>query len=234
MTKKIIVGLVGAGCLGRAIMKQILRRAEFEYLICDKVKTKAKQLAEEIECRAVSIKETVKMADYIYLALPPTAMRLFLMEHEMDFKKNAAIINLSTSVDSKELESVLKRKDISVIGIKPVCQATAMREGRKVVFVSSSNSEKLNAIKDMLCEIGEVIIDEEMKVQKINEYATLRALELIIQLEKDLEELNLDNRVKNCAIGTVAVGTLMDYPYVKENINEYITILIKKYDLALY
>ena len=122
MTKKIIVGLVGAGCLGRAIMKQILRRAEFEYLICDKVKTKAKQLAEEIECRAVSIKETVKMADYIYLALPPTAMRLFLMEHEMDFKKNAAIINLSTSVDSKELESVPKRKDISVIGIKPVCQ----------------------------------------------------------------------------------------------------------------
>lgn len=73
MTDKIIVGLVGTGNLGRAIMKRILRKPELEYVICDKIEEKAKQLAEETECKWASIQETVKMADFLYLALPPSS-----------------------------------------------------------------------------------------------------------------------------------------------------------------
>jgi hypothetical protein len=50
---------------------------------------------------------------------------------------------------------VLNRQDIEVAGIKPVFQATAMGKGRKVVFLSSSKSEKLSIIKEMLSEAGD-------------------------------------------------------------------------------
>lgn len=234
MTDKIIVGLVGTGNLGRAIMKRILRKPELEYVICDEIEEKAKQLAEETACKWASIQETVKMADFLYLALPPVAIDTFVEAHEADIKENGIIINLSTSIDSIQIQNVLKRQDIEVIGIKPVCQATAMGEGRNVVFFSSSKSEKLSVIQEMLCEAGNVIEEEEMKVQRINEYATVRALELIIQLEKDLEQFDVSEEVCKSAIGTVAVGTLMDYPYTKENVNVYITNLVEKYKLKLY
>lgn len=58
-------------------------------------------------------------------------------------------------VDSAQIQNVLNRQDIEVAGIKPVCQATAMREGRKVVFLSSLKSEKLSIIKEMLSEAGD-------------------------------------------------------------------------------
>lgn len=234
MTDKIIVGLVGAGNLGRAIMKRILRKPELEYMICDEIEKKAKQLAEETGCKWASIQKTVKMADFLYLALPPAAMDAFVKAHETDIKENGTIINLSTSIDSTQMQNMLKRQDINVIGIKPVCQATAMGEGRKAVFFSSSKSEKLCVIQEMLCDAGNVIEEDEMKVPRINEYATVRALELIIQLENDLKQFDACEEVRKSAIGTVAVGTLMDYPYTKENVNGYITNLIEKYQLKLY
>ena len=234
MTDKIIVGLVGTGKLGRAIMKRILRKPELEYVICDEIEEKAKQLAEETACKWASIQETVQVADFLFLALPPVAMDVFAEAHEVDIKENGTIINLSTSIDSTQIQNVLKRQDIEVIGIKPVCQATAMEEGRKVVFFSSSKSEKIYVIQEMLCEAGNVIEEEGMKVQRINEYATVRALELIIQLEKDLEQFDVSEEVRKSAIGSVAVGTLMDYPYTKENVNGYITNLVEKYQLKLY
>ena len=59
-------------------------------------------------------------------------------------------------------------------------------------------------------------------------------MELIIQLEKDLEQFDVSEEVRKSAIGSVAVGTLMDYPYTKENVNGYITNLVEKYQLKLY
>lgn len=50
---------------------------------------------------------------------------------------------------------MLNRQDIEVAGIKPVFQATAMGKGRKVVFLSSSKSEKLSIIKEKLSEAGD-------------------------------------------------------------------------------
>lgn len=234
MEEKIKIGLVGTGNLGRALMKRFIRESKYEYIICDEIDKKSIQLAVEMECRAASIIDTVEEADFLFLALPPIIILPFITEQAEKIKKDGTIINLSTSVDTMRIQSVLKRKDIEVVGIKPVCQASAMGEGRQVVFFSSSQSGKMQIIKTLLSKAGEVIQEDEMKVKKINEYATLRALELIIQLKQDLEQFQAEDKVLKSAIGNVAVGTLMDFPYTKENVNGYITNIINKYHLRLY
>lgn len=232
MTKNII-GLIGAGCLGEALMHRFSVSCEYEYLVCDICEEKALKVSERTGSTMSSIDFVVKHADYIFMALPMAIIEEFIIKYENKFKSNCVLINLSTSLNTLDLQKKIHRGDLEVIGMKPVCQASALKSGGICVFYSSSKSKYLDVVKKILKPLGKVLVGDEMLVSKINEYATLCSLELIIKLEKYLKSLGVDDEVKKAVVVTVAGGTLMDYPYNSGNINDYIKHLVEKYQLEL-
>ena len=233
MTKSII-GLIGAGCLGEALMHRFSVSCKYEYLVCDICEEKALKVSECTGSTMSSIDSMVKHADYIFMALPMAIIEEFIIKYENKFKSNCVLINLSTSLNTLDLQKKIHRSDLEVIGLKPVCQASALKSGGTCVFYSSSSKSKhLDVVKNILKPLGKVFVGDEMLVSKINEYATLCSLELIIKLEKYLKSLGVDDEVKKAAVVTVAGGTLMDYPYNSDNFNDYIKNLVEKYQLEL-
>lgn len=228
------IGIIGSGNLGCAIASCLSRKSNLTMVLGDVLEEKAKEASAKMNCQSMDVEQMVKELDIIFLALPPQAMESFIVENEVSFRQGSIIVNLSTGKDTMEIQEKMQRNDIDLIGLKPVCQATALESMEKTVFLTSSKSENLELLSDLLSKVGKIYRNEEMQVQKINELATLRALELIIQVRKDLEQFQVEDDVLDCAIKSVALGTLMDFPYTKERKNDYIDRLVEKYGLNLY
>ena len=230
MLNDIKVGVVGVGKLGKVIAKKI--PSDISLYVCDLNEEKAKLVSSEVGCLFAKTEEVIKNCDYLFLALPPNVMVQFCIENSVVFKQDSVLLNLATSVDTNEIIQNIAREDISVIGTKPVCQSTALERGHKVIFITSSdNLKQQEIIQSLIVNMGTIHMGDEMVVREINEIATQKALKLIIDVKNELCKLGIEECIVENAIRTVAVGTLLDYPY--KEINGYISNLLNKYNLKL-
>jgi len=228
MLNDIKVGVIGVGKLGKVIAKKI--PSDISLYVCDLNEEIAKVVSSNISCFCNKTEAIIKDCDYLFLALPPNVITKFCTENSHMFKANSVLLNLATSVDTEEIITNINRADISIIGLKPVCQSTALEQGQKVIFVTSSDNQKQHDIlKYLLVNMGTILIGDEMMVRDINEIATKRAMELIINLKNELMEIGINEDIVEVAIKTVAVGTLLDYPY--KDVNGYIANILNKYNL---
>lgn len=226
---ELVIGIVGAGKLGSVLAEKLAKAGHV--LVCDKNSSRSLEVSSLAKVKQASVKEVVAESSYIFLALPPNEVTGFCVDMEKEFKSDIVILNLATSLDTKAIKESMHRNDIQIIGVKPICQSSALRNGSKIKFIISEEFGKLEELRRMVKDMGDILLGNEMKVQLINEYATLRALELIIQVEDDMKKLGVEQSCVDTAIRTVALGTLMDYPY--KNKNQYISNLVNKYNLSL-
>ncbi|MFF2910182.1 NAD(P)-binding domain-containing protein [Paenibacillus sp. NPDC057934] len=230
MNSEIKVGIVGVGKLGKVLAAKLSTTCSL--YVCDLNEEAAQAISSAFRCNWDQIDKVAAKCDYLFLALPPTIIHGFCTQYASCFKSGSTVLNLATSVDSRGLKDSINRDDLHVLGLKPVCQSTALEQGQRTIFVTSAEQKILSDELAMLISpLGTIQRGHELTVKEINEAATRRALELIINLKSELMEQDVKEDLIEAAVRSVAVGTLLDYPY--QEVNGYIANLLSKYDLQL-
>lgn len=222
---KISVGIVGIGRFGQAIARRL--PSDINLCLADKASSRARRLAKELSASAVSVREVFSKSDVVLLILPPLSICPLVRKYSPAMKPNAILVNMATSVKTDRVRKTIQRKDIKIIGAKPVGQAYAISRGYKAMFISSTRkSPLLDLLKYLFASIGKVIVTDEMLAEKINAEATRAGLCLAIDLRKKLKKIYCSKEIIDVAVNTVAVGTIQDYP-LKEY-NPYIRKILKE------
>ena len=225
MDKKPIVGIIGVGRLGSAIAARMPK--QITLFLADILEDRAAELAGRIDAQAKSVIEIFGAADIIILTTKPSEICHLVKEYSLSMKSGAFLLNMSTSVPTAEVLKCSDRKDIRIIGAKPICQAYAISRGHEMLIVSTSDEPTvMETLTWLFCNLGDVMSGDEMLVKKINDEATRLGLKLAINLEGSLKEMGATNEMINIAKKTVAVGTILDYPAAEEN--EYIKERLKE------
>jgi len=225
MNNKITVGIVGIGRLGTALANKF--SSETDLLLADKVNKKAVNLANAISAKAVKLSDIFNKSEVLIIAVPPDQIIPLIRKYAKLLRPNTIVVNMATSVSTSEVEQVINRKDVKIVGLKMVGQAHALSLGMKAVFVSSAKDKKsISVLRKLFSTFGMIITGDEMKAGEINAIATRFGLSLAIGLRDRLKKICNSEDIINAAIKTVAVGTILDYPLQEPN--EYINQRLKE------
>ena len=165
------VGIIGTGRLGSALAKRLAPHCSL--LLSDSFLGKARQMAKILNADFGNIRYLFEKADIILLAIPPEEICLLIEKEETFLRQGAILVNLATSLDTHKIRTCLTRKDIRVIGIKPITQAYALAHGYQTIFVTSCEDTGLREkLVPLLREIGEIVLGDDMLVKEINAEAT--------------------------------------------------------------
>jgi pyrroline-5-carboxylate reductase len=221
------IGMVGAGKFGKAIATRLAGRVKF--YIADELPQKAHALAQATGGVAADVEAVFRESNVVMMIVPPDEIVPLAENYSPVMRPRALLLNLATSVPTSEVQRHVKRKDIHVLGVKPVGQAHAIEHGSKAVFVvTGQDALEIKAVSDILQPIGPCIAGDEMIVQYINAAATRAGLKMIMDLWEELTPMCSSEEVLNVAIQTVAVGTIQDFPPKEPNpyISEQLKIVI--------
>ena len=227
------VGIVGAGRFGRALATRL--PGSLELLVSDQVADKATELARSVSGRACRAEDVFRESDVILLAVPDREVLELSRTHAGVIKPGAILVNLATGLPTPEVQAVIGRPDINVLGVKPVTQAHALQNGGRVVFIVSPwEGAAVGTLTELLREIGPCVSGDEMIVQRINAIATRAGLRLIHDLGEELRTLGVSEPIVEAAIQSVAVGTIQDYPprepnyYIEQRLREVLETIEKE------
>lgn len=224
-----IIGIIGIGRLGSQIAKKLT--PQHGVIITDKSFDKARQRSKTLGITHLSVERLVQQSDITILTVPPKEVTPLLITMHDDFKSDSIVVNMATSIDTKTLSDCVSRKDIRIVGMKPVTHAYGISQGLPTVFISSYDDQSVvEELADLLKPIGHVIRGDEMVVSDINATATDYALRLCIGLMRDLKQAGIhDDKVIEAALKSVAAGTILDYPPEMPNyyIEERLTNLFR-------
>lgn len=209
-------GLVGTGFLGKVLAQRLPE--DIHLSLADIDEEKAEKSAAEYNRHHLSIGDLVQKADVILLTIPPGSIFDFIMQYEKDFKEQAVLVNLSTTVNIQDVKQKLSRNDLVLLSCKPVTQALAMSYGFDSYFViSKTEDEYVQMFTTLFGKLGKIVTGDAEKVGEINRYATKQGLLMYLQIHKQLAEMGVPNEIIETAVKTVAVGTILDYPITTDN-----------------
>src|SRR3989338_455157 len=187
------VGIIGTGRLGSALAKRLAPHCSL--LLSDSFLGKARQMAKILNADFGNIRYLFEKADIILLAIPPEEICLLIEKEETFLRQGAILVNLATSLDTHKIRTCLTRKDIRVIGIKPITQAYALAHGYQTIFVTSCEDTGLREkLVPLLREIGEIVLGDDMLVKEINAEATRWGLRLYLSLQDKLKAMNVPQK----------------------------------------
>nr|VFK25651.1 MAG: NADP oxidoreductase coenzyme F420-dependent [Candidatus Kentron sp. MB]VFK29632.1 MAG: NADP oxidoreductase coenzyme F420-dependent [Candidatus Kentron sp. MB]VFK74846.1 MAG: NADP oxidoreductase coenzyme F420-dependent [Candidatus Kentron sp. MB] len=225
INEDVTVGILGAGRLGSAIANRLVSSRRL--VIADREENRARRIAHALDAEFSTVTRLVTRMSVLLLAVPPEEILSLISTYRDRFRRGALLVNLATSLGTDTLNEALERKDIKAVGAKPVTQATALRSGRKVVFVTACQDIALRErLTRVLAPVGKLIHGDEMNVSEINALATRAALAFARHLRCSLAAKHVPAPLINAAVYSVAVGTILDYP--NDNDNPYIRTQLKE------
>lgn len=208
------IGIIGAGRLGKSLARHF--PSEINVYICDKDLSAASSCAEKYNRISCKIDDIIEKLNYIFICVPPDEVKYFLEEYKERISESSLVVNMATSIDTKSLKSSFK--NLEIIPLKPVAEALALLNGLKGVFITDVGTYGYTRrLSYIFKDLGEIIEGNEMDVQKVNRIATECALSFYDKLESELSGQGVAEKIKNAAIKSVAVGTILGCPPDKDN-----------------
>lgn len=207
------VAVVGLGRLGAVLADRI--GARFPVVLHDSDPGVARRIASELVLPEVSSEELLIAADTVLLCVPPqeTGKALTaLATTAQHLGRQPLFVNLATSVPTSDLPPV----PAEVVGLKPVCQFTAVALGLRTVLVTAS-ARRIGLLRTLAADLGEVVLGKEEVVGPANRAATKAALRACASLAAELAGRGLPPDLVHAAISNVLVGTALDYPPADDN-----------------
>ncbi|MBV6702051.1 NAD(P)-binding domain-containing protein [Kitasatospora aureofaciens] len=207
------VAVVGLGRLGSVLADRLAER--FTVLLHDADPKVARQVAADLSLPDMEPRELLAAADTVLLCVPPqdtarALRRLAALAGQLG--RRPLFVNLATSVPTHELPEV----GLEVVGLKPVCQFTAVALGLKTVLVTSA-PRRITLLRTLAADLGEVVLGPEEVVGPANRAATKAALRACADLATELTGRGLPAEMVQAAIRNVLVGTALDYPPADTN-----------------
>jgi 3-hydroxyisobutyrate dehydrogenase-like beta-hydroxyacid dehydrogenase len=221
------VGILGLGRLGRALALRL--QGEVPLLAYDVDRQAAQEFASRHRLALVSRRELVRCCDVVLITVPPTVVAEVLRRLSRRPGPHPVYANLATGVRTAELLADRDVAKLPVVGLKPVCQFTAVRYGLPTVFVTTS-ADHLALLQRAVEQLGPVVLGEETVVRRLNRIATKAALAAASELQDELRSVSPDDRLVQAAIRNVFAGTAADYP--PDQSDHYATSLLAELPVA--
>ncbi|WP_395297472.1 NAD(P)-binding domain-containing protein [Kitasatospora hibisci] len=202
------IAVVGLGRLGAVLADRLAER--FPVLLNDSDPAVARRVAAALSLPDMDQREILSAADTVLICVPPqeteTALRRLAALAE-EIGRRPLFVNLATSVPTDRLPEL----NVEVVGLKPVCQFTAVALGLKTVLVTSA-PRRIGLLRTLAADLGEVVLGPEKVVGPANRAATKVALKACAELAAELAGRGLPTDIVRAAIRNVLVGTALDYP----------------------
>ncbi|WP_159039623.1 NAD(P)-binding domain-containing protein [Streptomyces sp. TP-A0356] len=230
------VGVLGAGRLGRALAARLAGR--LTVAVSDAEASAADDLAHGLGVPAYGPAELAARCDVVLVCVPPPAVAAAIASCRGDAAGGGATVpkavfaNLATSVPTGRLREDPRLRDLTVVGLKPVCQYTAVAHGVPTVFVTSVAGQ-LPLLRAVVGELGTVLLGDETveeSVGAVNRIATMAALRACSALREELSGLVADPAVIASAVTNVFAGTAVDFP--PDPANPYTAALLRELTAA--
>lgn len=160
MTSKrgFIIGCIGAGAMGSAILKRLASDGGADDLIAfdiDENKTNALALSNGIRA-AQSAQECARDADVVIVAVKPGTVPSVLALIKDVVRKNTVIVSIAAGVTLRELESILGREK-AIVRAMPNTPAL-VGEGMTVLSPNNSENELLARVESIFSSLGRVMV----------------------------------------------------------------------------
>jgi hypothetical protein len=220
-----IVGILGAGRLGRALANRISPRLRTAISDCDSGAAVSGLPFHDPPGLA-------ERCDVILVCVPPSQVAAAIASCS---HPGPVYLNMATSVRTSALASDPRLGGLTIAGFKPICQYLAIGSGAPTVFVTSA-AAKLQLLREVAGDLGPVTLVSEIAedaVGAVNRIATLAALRACTALDAELRDgtdpgvaaLAGTPGVVAAAISNVLAGTALDYP--PDPANPYIAALLQ-------
>ena len=225
MKRGVVVGIAGAGRMGEAIARRLPR--DTKLILSDRIKKKAEKVAGEVKAKAETNEKLFSRSDIILLLVPPSKVIPLVKRSGGFIKKGALLVNMATGISTAGVRRATGRRDIKVIGAKPVGQWRALSKGEDAVFILSGATPSASGpLMRLLKSMGKVVSGDDALAGRINKLATRYGLRAAAGLRKHLKKMGATKDVIDAALKNVVAGTIQDYP--PKGKNEYISSILKK------
>ncbi|NJP67422.1 NAD(P)-binding domain-containing protein [Streptomyces spiramenti] len=209
------VGVLGTGRLGRALAARLAGRGGLA--VGDRDRETATTLGAELGVPALPPDELAYRSEVVLVCVPPPAVAAAIascLRGGAPRPAGTVFANLATSLPTGTLrrDPVLHRA--TVVGLKPVCQFTAVAHGVPTPFLTAA-ADHLPLLRAAVGDLGPVLLTDEHaedSVGAVNRAATLAALRACTALRAELAALATAPEVVDAAVGNVLAGTALDFP----------------------
>ncbi|RKD29571.1 pyrroline-5-carboxylate reductase [Thermohalobacter berrensis] len=158
------IGLIGAGNMGFAIMKGLLKEYLYSHIVfTDKSREKKERIKEKLKIKYINDnKELAQKSKFIVLAVKPQNYDQVISEIDSVLNEKNIIVSIAPGITIQYIKERL-RKDIKVVRAMPNTPALV---GEGMTAISFSNDEfeeeEIKDVKKIFKSLGEtVIIDEK-------------------------------------------------------------------------
>jgi len=153
-----ILGLIGAGKMGEALLKAIAGQADV--IVCEKSQERQQEIIDRYGCRGSSLKHIGESADVIILAVKPQDFENVL--HEIE-GTHALVISIAAGIRITKIESVLEEARVVRVMPNTPClvgeMAAGYSFGRKATEEDAALVEKLLGRAGLLVKLPESQLD---------------------------------------------------------------------------
>lgn len=170
MQNNLKIGFIGAGVMGKAIIKGLINSnfIESKNITASEVtQESADKVSEEIGIKTfINNKELVKSSDIIILSVKPYVIKDILSSVKDDLTKDKAIISIAAGISTEFIESTIDEK-ISVTRAMPNTPAL-IEEGMTALCRGKYTSDKdINLAHDLFSSIGRCIEVQEKFINAV-------------------------------------------------------------------
>ncbi|NJQ05673.1 NAD(P)-binding domain-containing protein [Streptomyces lonarensis] len=217
-TPRPTVGVLGTGRLGRALAARLAAGPGRDGLaVADRDPAVAARLGGDLGVPALPPPELAARCALVLVCVPPPAAAAAIAACRRGVatgRPGPVFANLATSLPTAVLRRDPALRGATVVGLKPVCQFTAVALGVPTPFLTAA-ADRLALLRAAVGDLGPVLLTDERgedAVGEVNRAATRAALRACTALRAELAGLTADPAVAEAAVRNVFAGTALDFP----------------------
>ncbi|MCM3690731.1 hypothetical protein [Neobacillus niacini] len=206
--KKVKVCLVGIGKLGKALMEH-WNSANLSIGVYHPSITKTEDFVQHYQNSYLLTPGKFNEIDVFILALPAKEVIPFISNEMIKVQPISSIniVNMATAINTNDLKNSFP--SLNVFGVKYMGQWRDLLENGNGLFITEAALPK--QIEDLFLPLGQVKIDLENNLIKVNRLATYHALKTAIAIEKVMTKYQYSPEYSKRALTSLAPEVIRSY-----------------------
>ncbi|WP_416150356.1 NAD(P)-binding domain-containing protein [Salipaludibacillus sp. HK11] len=222
-------GIVGIGKLGEAILTQF-NHCNMPIGIYHPNIDKVTETTKSYPRTRILQKADLASLDFLILALPANNVIPFINDYHQSkglTLQHTTLINMATSMPTEKLRKAFP--DLTWTGMKFVGHSESLKRYGNGLFITAEEvveKEEYQEVYQCFSKLGQVVVDKESIVEKINKLSTYHAIKVARELEQELGEQGLSDLFKEQALRSILPEVIRAYS--KGNLGHFAQDVIKK------
>jgi pyrroline-5-carboxylate reductase len=206
--KKVKVCLVGIGKLGKALMEH-WNRTHLSIGVYHPSLTKSEEFVQHYQNSYLLTPSKFNEIDVFILALPAKEIIPFITNEIVKLQSVSSIniVNMATAIDTNEINNNFP--SLNIFGVKYMGQWRDLLENGNGLFITETALPK--QIEELFLPLGQVKIDREDNLIKVNKLATYHALKTAVAIENEMSKNHYSPEYTKRVLTSLAPEVIRSY-----------------------